>query len=97
VTEVEFDIFPPGLRGLNRLATRLNALMVEKQIADWHLGRSSDRTQTQYRVLFENDDDAALAKSNRGGARRDMADDAGGVMRLWRPTCILTISRLDRS
>lgn len=62
MTEVEFDIFPPGLRGLNRLAMRLNALMAGKQIADWHLGRWSDRTQTQYRVLFENDDDAALAK-----------------------------------
>lgn len=34
MTEVDFDIFPPGLRGLNRLASRLNALMANKQISD---------------------------------------------------------------
>jgi hypothetical protein len=39
MTEAEFDIVPAGLRGLNRLATRLNALAASKQIADWHLGR----------------------------------------------------------
>ena len=63
MTEAEFDIFPPGLRGLNRLASRLNDLMAGKQIADWHLGRWSDRTQTKHGVLFDNDDDAALAKA----------------------------------
>jgi hypothetical protein len=74
MTEAEFDVFPPGLRGLNRLAIGLNALMAGKQIADWHLGRWNDRTQTRHSVLFDNDDDAALAKSNRGDARGDMAD-----------------------
>jgi len=74
MTEVEFYIFPPGLRGLNRLATRLNALMAGKHIADWHLGRWSDRTQTKHGVLFDNDDDAALAKSNRVDARGGVAD-----------------------
>jgi hypothetical protein len=71
MTEAEFDIFPPGLRGLNRLAAKLNALMSGKQIADWHLGRWSDRTQTMHSVQFDNDDDAALAKSD---TRRDVAD-----------------------
>ena len=63
MTEAEFDIVPPGLRGLNRLATRLNALMAGKQIGDWHLGRWSDRAQTKHGVLFDNDEDAALAKA----------------------------------
>ena len=74
MTEAEFDIFPPGLRGLNRLAIGLNALMAGKQIANWHLGHWSDRTQARHSVLFDNDDDAALAKSSRGDARGDMAD-----------------------
>jgi hypothetical protein len=74
MTEAEFDIFAPGLRGLNRLATKLNALMAGKQIADWRLGRWSDRTQTKHSVLFDNDDGAAMAKHNRGGARGHMAD-----------------------
>jgi hypothetical protein len=74
MTEAEFDIFPPGLRGLNRLATRLNALMAGKQIADWHLGRWSDGAQTKHSVLFDNDDDAEMAKNNRGDAGRDMMD-----------------------
>jgi len=63
MTEAEFDIFPAGLRGLNRLASRLNDLMAGKQIADWHLGRWSDRAQTKHGVLFDNDEDAALAKA----------------------------------
>ena len=74
MTEAEFDILPPGLRGLNRLATRLNAHMAIKQIADWHLGRWSDNTRTKHSVLFDNDDDAALAKSKHGEARGGMTD-----------------------
>jgi hypothetical protein len=74
MTEAEFDIFPPGLRGLNRLATKLNALMAGKQISDWHLGRWSDATQTKHSVQFDNDDDAAMAKGDRGEAREHMAD-----------------------
>lgn len=38
MTEAEFDGLPAGLRGLNRLATKLNVLMEGTQIADWHLG-----------------------------------------------------------
>ena len=74
MTEAEFDIFPPGLRGLNRLATRLNALMAGKQIADWHLGRWSDRNQAKHGVLFDNDEDAAMAKGYCGETREDMVD-----------------------
>jgi hypothetical protein len=73
MTEAEFDISPPGLRGLNRLAARLNALMTSKQIADWHLGRWSDGDQTRHGILFDNDDDAAMAKINCDGAKGDAA------------------------
>jgi hypothetical protein len=74
MTEAEFDISPPGLRGLNRLAERLNALMVGKQIADWHLARWSDRDRTKHGILFDNDDDAAMAKINCNDAKGDLAD-----------------------
>jgi len=66
MTEAEFDISPPGLRGLNRLARRLNVLMASKQISVWHLGRWSDRNQTKHGILFDNDDDAALANIHPG-------------------------------
>lgn len=68
MTEVEFDISPPGLRGLDRLAIKLNALMTGKKIADWHLGRWSDENKTKHGILFDNDDDAAKAKADCGGA-----------------------------
>jgi hypothetical protein len=43
MTEVEFDIVPPGLRGLNRLATRLNVLAASKQrLASRKMERSSE-------------------------------------------------------
>jgi hypothetical protein len=74
MTEVEFDVFPPGLRGLNRLATSLNALMAGRQIADWHLARWNDRHQTRHGIVFDNDDDAVLAKINCDEARGDMAN-----------------------
>ncbi len=74
MTEAEFDISPPGLRGLNRLAANLNALMEGKQIADWHLGRWSDRDRTKHGILFDNDDDAAMAKINCNDAKGDLAD-----------------------
>lgn len=74
MTEAEFAVFPPGLRGLNRLATRLNALMTGKQIADWHLGRWSDENQTKHGILFDNDDDAITAKINCDGTKGEMTD-----------------------
>ena len=70
--EIAFDIFPPGLRGLNRLASRLNALMANKQISDWHLGRWSDRDQAKHGILFDNDDDAALANIREARAEEDL-------------------------
>ena len=74
MTEVEFDIFPPGLRGLNRLASRLNALMVNKQISDWHLGRWSDRSQTKHGIRFDKDDDAALANIRQARAMEGLGN-----------------------
>ena len=62
MTEAEFDVAPPGLRGLNRLAVRLNALRANKHIADWHLGRWSNRAKTSHGIIFEIDEDAAAAK-----------------------------------
>jgi hypothetical protein len=70
MTEAEFDVFPPGLRGLNRLAMRLNALMEGKQISDWHPGRWSDRSHTKHGVLFN----AVLAGVNRDEARGHVGD-----------------------
>lgn len=74
MTEAEFNISPPGLRGLNRLATRLNALMAGKQIAGWHLGHWSNGNQTEHGILFDNDDDAAMAKINCDSAKGGIAD-----------------------
>ena len=79
MTEAEFDISPPGLRGLNRLAARLNALMEGKQIADWHLGRWSGRDQTKHGILFDNDDDAAMAKISSDDTKGDLADCGKGT------------------
>ena len=48
----DFRIDPPGLRGLNRLTMRLNALMRAGTISNWHLGRWKNRPQTLHSVLF---------------------------------------------
>jgi hypothetical protein len=62
MTEVELDISPPGLRGLNRLAIKLNQLRASEQLSDWHLGRWSDKAKTRHGIIFDVDDDAASAK-----------------------------------
>ena len=60
----DFRIDPPGLRGLNRLTIRLNALMRTGTISNWHLGRWKNRAQTLHSVLFSS---ALELKAARGG------------------------------
>ena len=62
MTEIQFDIVPPGLPGLNRLALQLNQLQVATQIGDWHLGRWGDRAKTRHGIQFDSDEDARVAK-----------------------------------
>jgi hypothetical protein len=60
----DFQIDPPGLRGLNRLTVRLDALMHAGKISNWHLGRWKNRAQTLHSVLFSS---ALELKAARGG------------------------------
>jgi hypothetical protein len=48
--------------GANSLAKRLNALVSDGQISDWHPGRWVDWGQTSIRIDFDSRKDAALAK-----------------------------------
>jgi hypothetical protein len=64
VIETEFGVNPPGLRGLNRLAKKLKALVVNHNISNWHLGHWSDKTKTRHGILFESDRDATAAKDH---------------------------------
>ena len=52
---------PPGLRGLNRLAARLNDLMALGLIDGWHLGRWADGQQQSHQITFDTREDAATA------------------------------------
>ncbi len=48
----DFRIDPPGLRGLNRLAVRLNVLKLNGTISGWHLGHWKNRARTLHSILF---------------------------------------------
>jgi hypothetical protein len=62
MTEIQFNIVPPGLPGMNRLALRLNELQAAARIGTWHLGRWGDRAKTRHGIQFESDEDAGVAK-----------------------------------
>jgi hypothetical protein len=49
--------------GLDSLAKRLNALVSDGQIRDWHPGRWIDWGHTAIRITFDSIEDATLAKT----------------------------------
>jgi hypothetical protein len=59
-------VTPPDLRGLNRLAQRLNQLRRDGAIADWHLGRWVDDAKTKYAIVFDSEADVAAAEHLAG-------------------------------
>jgi hypothetical protein len=59
--EIDMAVTPPGLKGLNALATRLNRLVKTKKITAWHLARWKDRSQTSHGIYFENTADSNVA------------------------------------
>ena len=52
-----------GIFGIGRLATRLTALAVSREIGEWHIGHWVDWRHTAIRIKFDTAADAALAKS----------------------------------
>jgi len=54
-------VTPPGLKGLNALAMRLNSLVMTKKITAWHLARWKDRSETSHGIYFENTADSNVA------------------------------------
>jgi uncharacterized protein YdaL len=65
--EIDIAVTPPGLKGLNALAMRLNSLVTAKKITAWHLARWKDRSQTSHGIYFENiaDSNAAVDELRR--------------------------------
>jgi hypothetical protein len=59
--EIDMTVTPPGLKGLNALAMRLNHLVTAKKIKAWHLARWKDRSQTSHGIYFENTADSNAA------------------------------------
>ena len=60
-----------GMFGADSLAKRLNALVSDGQISDWHPGRWIDWGHTSIQIGFDSVADAALAKQllSQGTAR----------------------------
>jgi hypothetical protein len=52
-----------GIYGVGRLATRLNALVANHQISEWHAGHWVDWRHAAIRINFATAAEAALAKS----------------------------------
>jgi len=52
-----------GIFGVGRLATRLTALVANREIGEWHIGHWVDRRHTAIRINFDTAADAVLAKS----------------------------------
>jgi hypothetical protein len=59
--EIDMAVTPPGLRGLNALAMRLNSLVTAKKITAWHLARWKDRSHASHGIYFENTADSKVA------------------------------------
>lgn len=60
-----------GVFGVDRLAQRLNALVRDRRIGEWHPGRWTDWRHTAIAIAFATPMDAAFAKSScRDTARR---------------------------
>jgi hypothetical protein len=50
--EIDMAVTPPGLKGLNALAMRLNSLVTAKRITAWHLASVEGSISDQPRDLF---------------------------------------------
>jgi hypothetical protein len=60
--DVAFTVTPPGIYGMNRLASFLNAMKVRAEIADWHPTRAITESKgASYVVQFADKQDAAHA------------------------------------
>jgi len=57
---VDIRVDPPGLRGLNRLAARLNDMADLGIIEGWHLGRWADARKQAHQIVLHNAEDAEL-------------------------------------
>lgn len=53
-----------GAFGVNQLAVRLNGLVRDGQIRDWHPGRWTDSRHAGVEISFDTAADAAFAKAN---------------------------------
>lgn len=60
--EQNFDVAPPGLAGLNRLADYLNDLEKSGMIGPWSLGRWTDSTKTTHGILFRSERELDAAR-----------------------------------
>ena len=66
-TQIECVVTFPvrsGIFCVGRLATRLTALVANREIGEWHIGHWVDWKHTGIRITFDTATDAALAKSN---------------------------------
>jgi hypothetical protein len=61
---VHMSVDPPGLRGLNRLARKLNELNDSGRITSWKISHRLLGTQDKYLVRFESAADAQLAQDH---------------------------------
>jgi len=61
---LNMNVEPDGIRGLNRLATRLTDLVQANVIASWQLGRWVDGRRQQHSIQFESAKDAGLAEAD---------------------------------
>ena len=61
---LNMNVEPDGIRGLNRLATRLTDLVQANVIASWQLGLWVDGRRQQHSIHFESTKDAGLAEAD---------------------------------
>jgi len=60
--DIVFDVSPPGLFGMNKLAVFLNTMKEKGEITDWFPTRAVTASKgAQYVVQFAGDEDAARA------------------------------------
>lgn len=62
--EHDFTVDPPGLRGLNRLAGKLNRLEQDGLISNWQLSWWKNRPRTVHGILFGSAEDRNAARSS---------------------------------
>lgn len=62
VFEQDFEVAPPGLAGLNRLAKKLNTLEQGGVIRNWSHSRWKNVDKTRHGILFETAGDLNAAR-----------------------------------